>query len=112
MLTYLNTNFGHVFTREELIKNLDDVIDGTKNTIDPDQLSNLQKVREAIVQIYGRIDTLNQTISNLQKVNKFYEAKIKSYPAEQYQRIKQSQEKDIEPAAEALRKIKENDDLQ
>ena len=113
MLTYLN-KVDHVFTKEELIKDLDRVIDSTKDTIDPDQLNKLQKVREGIVQVFARIDQLNQTIANLQKVNDFYKAKINSYvaeeasyPTEKAQGIKQTQEKDIDPAEEALRKIKE-----
>ena len=109
MLTYLNTKLDHVFTKEELLKELDKVIDSTENSIGPYQLSNLQKVRAGIIQMYTRIDQLNQAIDNLQKVINSYEAKINTLS----QRVKQSREQrekleKIDPVEKALRKIDGN----
>ena len=97
----------HVFTKDEAVNTLssfiDSLTDDVKASIDPAQLTNLQKVSDAIVQAYSRIDQLNQTVENLQKVSEDYKAKIASYAADQAQRMKQATEEkeDVNPAVAA-----------
>lgn len=107
----------HVFTQDELVKDLttfsDALSDDVKASLDPEVLGSLETISEGIGQAYQRIDNLNQTIANLQKVTEDYKAKIAAYASEQADRIAQSVKKDDEDedvAQTALDKIKEDDD--
>lgn len=107
----------HVYTQDELIKDLtgfsDALSDDVKASLDPKVLGSLENISDGIGQAYQRIDNLNQTVANLQKVTEDYKAKIAAYASEQADRIAQSVKKDNEGedvAQVALDKIKEDDD--
>lgn len=107
----------HVYTQDELVKDLtsfsDALSDDVKASLDPEVLGSLENISDGINQAYQRIDNLNQTIANLQKVTEDYKAKIAAYASEQADRIAQSVQKDDEDedvAQVALDKIKEDDD--
>lgn len=106
----------HVFTKDEAVKTLTDFIAGlsdeTKAAIDPNALASLESVSDALVQAFARIDQLNQTVANLQKVSEDYKAKIASYAADQASRMAQASEQEEEknPAEVALQKIESEDD--
>lgn len=107
----------HVYTQEELVKDLtsfsDALSDEVKASLDPEVLGSLENISDGINQAYQRIDNLNQTIANLQKVTEDYKAKIAAYASEQADRIAQSVNKDEEDedvAQVALDKIKEDDE--
>lgn len=106
----------HVFTKDEAVKILTDFIGGlsdeTKAAIDPDTLASLESVSDALVQAFARIDQLNQTVADLQKVSEDYKAKIASYAADQASRMAQASEQEEEknPAEIALAKIESEDD--
>lgn len=107
----------HVYTQDELVKDLtsfsDALSDDIKASLDPEVLGSLENISDGINQAYQRIDNLNQTIANLQKVTEDYKAKIAAYASEQADRIAQSVQKDDDdedPAQVALDKIKEDDD--
>lgn len=107
----------HVYTQDELVKDLtsfsDALSDDVKASLDPEVLGSLENISDGINQAYQRIDNLNQTIANLQKVTEDYKAKIAAYASEQADRIAQSVQKDDEDedlAQVALEKIKEDDD--
>lgn len=107
----------HVFTKDESVKILTNFIAGlsdeTKAAIDPDALASLESVSDALVQAFARIDQLNQTVADLQKVSEDYKAKIASYAADQASRMAQAtseQEEEKNPAEVALQKIEESED--
>lgn len=107
----------HVFTQEELVNDLTAfsgaLSDDVKASLDPEVLGSLENISEGIEQAYQRIENLNQTVANLQKVTEDYKAKIAAYASEQADRIAQSVKKDDEDedvAQVALDKIKEDDD--
>lgn len=106
----------HVFTKDEAVKTLTDFIAGlsdeTKAAIDPASLASLESVSDALVQAFARIDQLNQTVADLQKVSEDYKAKIASYAADQASRMAQASEQEEEenPAEVALQKIESEDD--
>lgn len=107
----------HVFTQDELVKDLtsfsDALSDDMKASLDPEVLGLLENVSDGIGQAYQRIDNLNQTVANLQKVAEDYKVKIAAYASEQADRIAQSVKKDAEDedvAQVALDKIKEDDE--
>lgn len=106
----------HVYTQDELVKDLtnfsDALSDDVKASLDPEVLGSLENISDGINQAYQRIDNLNQTIANLQKVTEDYKAKIAAYASEQADRIAQSVKKDDEDedvAQVALDKIKEDE---
>lgn len=107
----------HVFTQDELVKDLtsfsDALSDDVKASLDPSVLGLLENISDGIGQAYQRIDNLNQTVANLQKVTEDYKAKIAAYASEQADRIAQSVQKEDEEedvAQTALDKIKEDDE--
>lgn len=107
----------HVFTQDELVKDLTNfsgaLSDEVKASLDPEVLGSLENISDGIAQAYQRIETLNQTVANLQKVTEDYKAKIAAYASEQADRIAQSVKKDDDEedvAQVALDKIKEDDD--
>ena len=107
----------HVFTQDELVNDLtsfsDALSDEVKASLDPKVLGSLENISDGIAQAYQRIENLNQTVANLQKVTEDYKAKIAAYASEQADRIAQSVKKDDEDkdvAQVALDKIKEDDD--
>lgn len=108
----------HVFTQDELVKDLTSfsgaLSDDVKASLDPEVLGLLENISDGIGQAYQRIDNLNQTVANLQKVTEDYKAKIAAYASEQADRIAQSVKKDEDEdedvAQVALDKIKEDDD--
>lgn len=107
----------HVYTQNELVKDLttfsDALSDDVKASLDPEVLGLLETLSDGIGQAYQRIDNLNQTVANLQKVAEDYKVKIAAYASEQADRIAQSVKKDDDdndPAQVALDKIKEEDD--
>lgn len=106
----------HVYTQDELVKDLTDfsdaLSDDVKASLDPKVLGSLENISDGINQAYQRIDNLNQTVANLQKVTEDYKAKIAAYASEQADRIAQSVQKDDEedPAQVALDKLKEDDE--
>lgn len=115
--TPTTNNPEHVFTKDESVKILTDFIadlsDETKAAIDPDALASLESVSDALVQAFARIDQLNQTVADLQKVSEDYKAKIASYAADQASRMAQTtseQEEEKNPAEVALEKIESEDD--
>ena len=106
----------HVYTQDELVKDLtsfsDALSDDVKASLDPAVLGSLENISDGINQAYQRIDNLNQTVANLQKVTEDYKAKIAAYASEQADRIAQSVKKDEDEdvAQVALDKIKEDED--
>lgn len=106
----------HVFTKDELIKTLTDFTDSLsedqKAAIDPKALTSLNDVSDGINQLFSRIDSLDKTTENLKKANEDFKLKISSYAADQADRMRQSLNEKPEkenPADEALKKIKEQD---
>ena len=115
--TTTTNNPEHVFTKDESVKILTDFISGlsdeTKAAIDPNSLASLESVSDALVQAFARIDQLNQTVADLQKVSEDYKAKIASYAADQASRMAQASEQEEEeenPAEVALQKIESEDE--
>lgn len=106
----------HVFTADELVNKLasftDALSDDIKASLDPSLLASLEDVTDGINQSYGRIDNLNQTITDLNKANEDYRAKIAAYAAEKADRMRQTiEEKEADdPAEEALKVVMEDDD--
>lgn len=105
----------HVFTRDELIKDLadftDSLSDDVKASLAPEVMAKLEDLTQGINQIFDRNDQLNETIANLQKSSEDYKAKIAAYAAEQADRMRQSIEEDQpdDPAQEALDKVEEDE---
>ena len=106
----------HVYTKDELIKTLTDFTDSLsedqKAAIDPKALTSLNDVSDGINQLFSRIHTLDTTAENLKKANEDYKLKISSYAADQADRMRQSLNNGKEkenPADEALKKLKDED---
>lgn len=107
----------HVFTQDELVTDLtnfsDALSDDVKASLDPSILASLEDISDGIAQAYNRIDTLNQTVANLQKVAEDYKAKIAAYASEQADRIAQTINKEddepVDPAQQALDKLNQEE---
>lgn len=97
----------HVYTPEELVGKLTSftgtLSDDQKAAVDPSLLASLEDVTAGIKQAYDRISTLNQTVSNLEKISEDYKAKIAAYASEQADRMAQAvkQNSSDENAAQA-----------
>lgn len=104
----------HVYTSDELVKTLSDftnsLSDDTRASLDPKMLSSLENVAAGIKQLAARIDSLKQTVSNVDKQNEDYKLKISAYAAEQADRMAEGLKKqeDENTAKQALDKLKED----
>lgn len=101
----------HVFTSDELVNKLtaftNSLSDDVKASLDPKLLSSLEDVANGIKQLSSRIDSLKQTVSNVDKQNEDYKLKISAYAAEQADRMAEGLKKkeDENPAKEAVEKL-------
>lgn len=105
-----------VYTKEDLVNMLADFTDGldddVKSAIPAEALGSIENVSVGIKQAFDRIDKLNDTISNLNKANEDYRAKIAEYAADQADRMRQSintDDEDENPAVEVLETLKEDE---
>lgn len=104
-------NVDHVFTSDELVNKLtaftNSLSDDVRASLDPKLLSSLEDVANGIKQLSSRIDSLKQTVSNVDKQNEDYKLKISAYAAEQADRMAEGLKKkeDENPAQEAVEKL-------
>lgn len=104
-------NVDHVYTSDELVNKLTEftnsLSDDVRASLDPKLLSSLEDVANGIKQLSSRIDSLKQTVSNVDKQNEDYKLKISAYAAEQADRMAEGLKKkeDENPAKEAVEKL-------
>lgn len=108
-------NADHVYTSDELVGKLTDFTnslnDDVKASLDPKLLSSLEDVAAGIKQLSSRIDSLKQTVSNVDRQNEDYKLKISAYAAEQADRMAEGLKKkeDENPAKQAVENLNKDE---